>query len=388
MQHLFMIKNRIALILSILILATGCHEKSGDVEASSSETVLPEPQQIEVVTVVEEKSAPEPVSEPEPPKPDNDWKLDIPDNHQMSGEILAQLHTAVADVDINSVVVIKNGFLIDEYYKDEQDKDTVFRFASCSKSFSGALIGVAIEQGYISGIDTKLSEFLPQILEDNSSYKQEIAIEHLLTHTSGIEWYEWNGGNSFREFTRSENWIEHILGQRMVAKPGTYFSYTTGGSHLLAVVLEKATGKSALEFGRETVFEPLGMDSVQWRADPQGFIDGGNGISMTARDAAKFGQLYLNGGKWHDEQIIPASWVESSTTTQDAGPGGRSGSYGYQWWIRSFGGYDAYYAMGHGGQFIFVVPELELVAVITSRFQDTYAPWPYFTDYILAAYTG
>ena len=108
---------------------------------------------------------------------------------------------------------------------------------------------------------------------------------------------------------------------------------------------------------------------------------------MTARDAAKFGQLYLNGGRWNDRQVIPESWMEESVKPQSSGAGS-SGAYGYQWWIRPFGEkeYAAYYAMGHAGQFIFIVPELELVTVITSRYpQDTYAPWPYFSDYVLGA---
>ena len=351
-------------------------------------TAISEPADINEVSEPNLQSQDEQIEEmPEPEiEVNNDWEFDIPENRGMNSEILSQLHTAAAKTDINAIVTTKNGVIIDEYYKDEYDETSVFRLASCSKSFTGALIGIAIEQGYISGVEAKLSEFLPKI----GNGKQEITIKHLLTNTSGIEWYEWSGGTSFREFTRSENWVEYVLEKPMVAQPGTYFSYTTGGSHLLAAALEKATGKTAFEFGKENLFEPLGMDSVEWRSDPQGITDGGNGISMTVRDAAKFGQLYLNAGKWRDEQIISADWVEDSIITQDAGPGGRSGTYGYQWWLRPFGAaeYDTYYAMGHGGQFIFVVPELELVTVMACRFpQNTYAPWPYFTDYILAAYT-
>ena len=105
---------------------------------------------------------------------------------------------------------------------------------------------------------------------------------------------------------------------------------------------------------------------------------------LATRDVAKFGQLYLNGGRWDGGRLAPQSWVEQSTQVQVA-RSERSGSYGYQWRIRPFEGYDAYCAMGHGGQYIFVVPELELVTVITSTYEDTYAPWPYFTNYILAA---
>ena len=380
------VKVFLSCLCAMVLVLTGC-ESGGAV----TETDVPPQGEASSASVVE--SPPQSLSEPpssEPPEPEisNEWELDIPENHGMDSAVLEKLHEAAALTEIRSIVIAKGGYIIDEYYNDDYDETTVFGLASCSKSFTGALIGIAIEQGFISGVDVQIAEFLPQIATESN--KQRILLKHLLTHTSGIEWYEWSGGTSFRELNRSENWVEHVLGKSMVAAPGDYFSYTTGGSHLLGAVLENATGQSLLEFGRENLFEPMGMDSVAWRADPQGVTDGGNGISMTTRDAAKFGQLYLNGGKWHGKQLIPAEWVAESTKQQDAGPGGRTGAYGYQWWMRAFGKgqYDTFYAMGHGGQFIFIVPELELVTVITSRFSDTYAPWPYFIDYVLEAYTG
>lgn len=156
----------------------------------------------------------------------------------------------------------------------------------------------------------------------------------------------------------------------------------------MGVALEAAIEKRAIDYGYEKLFGPLGMESVIWRTDPQGNVDGGNGIAMTARDAARFGQLFLQKGKWQDEQLIPEQWVEESTAVQNSGPGGRTGEYGYQWWVRPFGRgqYKTFYAFGAYGQFIFVVPQLQLVTVITSNTRsDSYAPIPYFTDYILEA---
>lgn len=324
------------------------------------------------------------------PKPDNDWEFDTPDYHGVDGAILERLHESVKETEMYSIVIAKDGFIIDEYYKEGYDENSVFRLASCSKTFTGALIGVAIDQGLINGVDVLLADILPQLADSDEPQKKEITIRHLLTHTSGIEWYEWGGNaSSWQPFVTADNWVDYILSRRMVSQPGATFNYTTGGSHLLAAALQEATGKSEYEFGVEHVFSPIGMDSVQWAADPQGITDGGNGISMNARDAAKFGQLYLDGGRWKGRQILPEEWVEQSVQQQSAGSG-NSGRYGYQWWLRPFGAgnYATYYAMGHGGQFVFVIPELNLVTVITSRFpQNTYAPWPYFTDYILAACT-
>ena len=135
---------------------------------------------------------------------------------------------------------------------------------------------------------------------------------------------------------------------------------------LLAAILEKATGKGLLEYAREVLFAPLDMDSADCGTDPQGIGDGGNGFRMTARDMAKLGQLYLQGGTWAGEQVVPADWVAEATALQcDLAPG--NPDYGYQWWLQSFGGYEAYFAQGHFGQFVFVVPELDLVAAFNSH---------------------
>lgn len=335
----------------------------------------------------------QPVPAPAPASvPDNEWKLDAPENHGMDPAVFTQLHEALAGSTVYAMVTAKDGVLIDEYYRDGFDESSVFALHSCSKSFTSALTGIAIERGLIGGIDDPLSKYLPQVLELEDARKQRITLRHLLTHTSGLEWYEWGGGYSnWEEFQSAPNWVEYILGRALAADPGTVFNYSTGNTHLMSAVLEAATGMSELDFARETLFDPLGMESVQWGADPQGITDGGNGISMSARDAARFGQLYLDGGVWNGEQLIPPGWLEESTAAQNNGAGDGTGSYGYFWWMRPFGtqNYDTFYAFGAWGQYIFVVPELNLVTVIASQGpQNSYAPRPYFTDYVLAAYRG
>jgi len=382
-------KGTAALLIAVVLMfsSSGCQTGDSDVtDTGESANISESMNTTEPVSNAQSSTAAFAIDDE--PEPDNDWEFDAPENHGMDSELLEQLHSAVDGTEIYSVVTAKDGYIIDEYYKEGYDENSVFTLQSCSKTFTGALIGIAIDQGLISGVDAKLSEFLPQLAGSDDAYKQEITIGHLLTHTSGIEWYEWGGNSSsWRPFQESENWVDYILSQRIVTEPGTAFNYTTGGSHLLAAALQETAGKTAYEFGLEHLFQPMGMDSVGWRDDPQGVTDGGNGIAMSARDAAKFGQLYLDGGRWRGRQMIPEAWVEESVQTQYSRVG-NSGSYGYQWWLRPFGAgnYDTYYAMGFGGQFVFVVPELDLVTVITSRFrQDTYAPWPYFTDYVLAA---
>ena len=154
-------------------------------------------------------------------------------------------------------------------------------------------------------------------------------ISHLLTHTSGLEWYEWAGRSNWQEFRTSENWVDSILNRNLISTPGSSFAYSTGNSHLLAAALENATGMGELEFAHKNLFDALGMTSVVWGMDPHGVADGGNGIAMTVQDAARFGQLYLQGGQWNGEQLIPAQWVEQSTTAKNNGAGDGTGSYGY-----------------------------------------------------------
>ena len=319
--------------------------------------------------------------------PDNNWKFDTPENHGVNAALLNKLHKEIETTDILSCVIVKEGYIIDEYYKDGYDENSLFRMHSCTKSVTSALIGIAIDKGLLSGVEAQLTDFFPQLATSDNPYRQEMTILHLLEHTSGIEWPEWNGP-IFRPFVTSQNWVEFIFAQPMAAKPGSTFNYTTGGSHLLSALLQQATGETAYDFALKHVIKPVGMDSVQWSADPQGITDGGNGIYMSARDAAKFGQLYLNNGRWGEKQIIPEEWVRESTKPQSAGYT-RYGKYGYQWWVKAFGengAYNAYYALGHGGQYIFVVPELKLVTVITSLSSaNVYTPQPYFNDYVIAA---
>ena len=346
----------------------------------------------------------ESLSSSEGQEEDNHWQVDQPENHNMDPEVFEALHAALPGSGIHAVVTVKDGVIVDEYYEDGYSEDSIFEIHSASKSFTSALIGIALEEGAIDSVDDPLSKYLPQVLEQEDTQKQQITLRHLLTHTSGLEWYEWGSGcSNWNEFRTSDNWVDYILSRQLVYEPGTVFNYSTGNTHLLSAVLQTATGMTQEEYCRTHLLDPLGVsEEAHWRTDPQGIADGGNGLFISARDAAKFGQLFLNEGEWKGEQLVPAAWVEESTTAHNSGAGDSTGSYGYQWWIRSFttGGYgtyatpyatasyDAYFAFGHGGQFIYVVPELNLVTVFASDCQSSYTPRPYFTDYVLNAYMG
>ena len=392
------------LACALLLSATACASAQA---AASSEDIAGLSDRSSSGGASEEPSAAQAesaLSGAEEPLPDHGWQFDDPENHQMDPEVLKALHRALPGSGIHAVVTVKDGVIIDEYYEDGYAPDHLFGIHSASKSFTGALIGIAISEGAIGGVDDLVSDYLPQLLEQEDTRKRSLTLHHLLTQTSGLEWYEWGSGYSnWAEFRSAVNWVDYILGRRLIHEPGTVFNYSTGNTHLLSAVLQAATGMTQEEYCRIHLFDPMGVSGdAHWRTDPQGIADGGNGAYLSPRDAAKFGQLFLDGGVWRGQQLVPASWVEESTSIQNPGPGGSTGAYGYQWWVRTHttgeygtyvtpyptASYDTYFAFGYAGQFIYVVPELELVTVITGSCPSSYTPRPYFTDYILNAYQG
>ena len=372
--------------LLIALLAGACMLSACSAKEDRPSTVISVSSAIEASAISDETMS---FSEPEP-DPKNAWESDSPENHQMEPALLEQMHTALKDAPVYAVLTVKDGVIVDEYYQEGYDESSAYAFHSASKSMTSALFGIAMEEGYIGSVDDLLSDYLPQVLQLEDTRKHSLTLRHLLTHTSGLEWYEWGGSYSnWEEFRSSENWVDYILGRRLVYDPGSVFNYSTGNTHLLAAALEKATGKGLFDYAKEKLFDPMGMDSASWGTDPQGIADGGNGVVLSARDAAKFGQLFLDGGVWNGEQLVPADWVAESTAAKNNGAGDGTGQYGYQWWTRQFNGYDTYYAFGAWGQYIFVVPELELVTVIASPGpQSSYASRDYFTNYILPACQG
>lgn len=294
------------------------------------------------------------------------WQKDSPQNQGVDPAVLNDVHETFDSFPLLSSVIVRNGYIVDEYYKDGYDENSVFVLNSASKSVTSALIGIAVDMGLIESVDVPISTYFPQVLE-NGGYWAEITIRHLLTHTSGIDmsdtadWYDWRS---------SANWVQYILDRSVTSRPGTVFNYSTGNTHLLSAILQQASGMTLEEFGKRYLFDPMEMNSASVSADAQGISDGGNGVSMNIYDMAKFGMLYLNGGEWQGSQLVSQDWVTQSTTVQFEHDSG-SADYGYQWWVRTFGDHDypAYFAQGHAGQYIFVVPDLQLVIAMTSNYE-------------------
>ena len=263
---------------------------------------------------------------------------------------------------LRSLLVARQGEpLLEEYYHGG-GRTRPANLKSASKSVVSALVGIALDRGYLHRLDQTVDEFFPEYLESvDDPRARTITIEDLLTMRSGLE------STSFRnygEWVLSRNWVRHVLTRPMEADPGTVRRYSTGNTHLLSAILTKATGMSTWEFAQRMLAEPLGFSLARWPHDPQGIYFGGNDMLLTPLQMLTFGSLYLNRGRIDDAQVVSAQWVDKSVVTRTRSRRGRG--YGYSWWIRYAGGYKVFYAWGYGGQFIFVVPDLDLVVVTSS----------------------
>lgn len=279
----------------------------------------------------------------------------------------AALDRAVAAAEelprLHSLLVSRRGTLILERYFHGARRDRPANVKSVSKSIISALVGIAIDRRLIPGVAAPLSRYFPDLLQRPSEApKRNITVEDLLTMRSGLEG---TSNRNYGAWVRSANWVKHALGRPLLFEPGTEMEYSTGNTHLLSAILTKATRTSTWQFAQETLARPLGFTLARWPRDPQGVYFGGNEMLLTPRQMIAFGEMYLNRGRIGQRQVVPEGWVKASFM-----PRGRSDwsgrEYGYGWWISEVGGRTVNYAWGYGGQFIFVVPDLDLVIATTS----------------------
>jgi CubicO group peptidase (beta-lactamase class C family) len=320
--------------------------------------------------------------------PAEEWRTSSPEEQGMDPALLAEMLDRIDEIDreIHSVTVIRNGYMVlDEYYPPSTP-DTRHVIRSCTKSVISILIGIAIDEGYIEGIDQPVLSFFPDRVADNlDADKESMTLEDLLTMSSGFDCqdsylYNWYG---LDQMNASDDWAQFVLDLPMRYEPGTHFEYCNGGSHLLSTIVQATTGMSTLDFARERLFGPLSITNLDWETDPQGVAIGYSGILTTPHDMARIGWLYLNHGEWNGEQIVPADWVAESTRAHIFA-GTLSDEYGYQWWVDANG---YYMAQGYGGQFIYVVPDRNMVVVFTGELRDDdfFIPEGLLNDYIIPA---
>jgi CubicO group peptidase (beta-lactamase class C family) len=312
------------------------------------------------------------------PLPGDDWEVSAPADQGLDPMLVAELYYNAAELEtIYSLLVIKNGYLIAEDYFNEGSVDQKDRLQSVTKSYTSALVGIALEQGYLSSVDQKMLDFFLEVADQiTDPRKEQITIRDLLQMRSGYPWEEtdpalWDG-------LLSGYYVPLIEEFPLITDPGTEFNYSNLSSNWLGIIVDRATGMNLKAYAEENLFLPLGVEAGEWGTDAEGHNNGCADLFMTARDAAKFGLLYLNEGEYRGNQVVPADWVHDSLQrySEDINLTGgfpanwglsfRDIGYGYQWWSARAGDHLYNLAWGHGGQQIVLLDEFGMVIVVTS----------------------
>ncbi|MFW9904333.1 MAG: serine hydrolase domain-containing protein [Candidatus Thorarchaeota archaeon] len=330
--------------------------------------------------------------------PINGWMTATPEEVGINSTKLEKTYQYILDheeLGIDSVSIVKNGYLCYKKYFEFFNYSNIHNTYSITKSVTSALIGIANSTGMITNLDEPVVEiFSNRTIQNLDARKEAMTIRHLLEMRSGLEWNElavpywrevipsdnyilrtnttnaypgtwlnyYNPENDFPRQLNSTDWIQYILDKPMVAEPGAMFTYSTGVAHLLSAILREKTGLNPEVFAKQYLFDPLNITEYLWWKDPSGLSVGGAGLWLTPNDMLKIGYLYLKNGEWNNTQILPETWIESSKDLiSNLGFGY---GYGYQWWINNE--YTYYFALGLGGQIILVKPDRDLVVAITA----------------------
>ena len=269
---------------------------------------------------------------------------------------------------LKSLVVSHKGNIVKEQYWRSGGADYAHDVRSVTKSVTGLLIGIAIDKGFINSVDESIGGYLSELPVTLSGEKANIKIRHLLTMSSGFEWDELTSSSGYINWFNASNQVQYVLNRDLAHQPGEYFTYNSGALHLLSVIINEATNMSTREFAKQYLFDPMGITVNNWETDHQDYNNGGAGLNITPRDMIKIGNLILNEGEYEGNRIVSQSWIARLSHTQiptnNSQPYGTG--YGFCWWTghNEYGDYA--FANGYGGQFIFVVPEVELVITATN----------------------
>jgi CubicO group peptidase (beta-lactamase class C family) len=310
--------------------------------------------------------------------PTKEWRTAKPEEVGINSSKLVKAveYAANPQYKTDGLAIIKGGYIVAEAYFGEFQRDTKHISHSVAKSFTSALVGIAIDKGLISSVDEKLCRYFDQWdCDDKDDIRSKMTIRHALTLTTGLKWKEdWvnfnPATNDAMKMIYSKKFLEYMLNREPVHEPGEFFTYSTGDPMLLSGVISKVTGMNAFEFARKNLFQLLGISSVRWDSDSQGYTATFSMLHLTVRDYAKFGYLYLNKGKWEDKQIVSEKWVAKSTQTDPSVKMWKA--YGYLWHVNlalrlnaegSNIPADSYMAEGILGQNIVIIPSKDLVIV-------------------------
>jgi CubicO group peptidase (beta-lactamase class C family) len=296
-----------------------------------------------------------------------EWEVQGPAEQNMDATILdgARDYAFQDGKNTQGVVVTRRGVIVAEWYEDGAGPESYAASWSMAKSFTSALVGIALDEGAIATVDARLVDTYPQWA---GSPRDEIRLEHVLHMATGLEWNEEydisnaNESDVAKLVLTTESPLDYVLSKPLEAAPNSEFEYSSGDTLLMSGVLAEATGMTVGEYAEARLFSPLGIEAAEWWSAKTGETLTYCCLDMTSRDFARFGWLYLNRGEWNGDQVVPAAWVDASLT-----PSPHYDGYGYQWWldgrVNSALPDDLFLAAGFDGQFIYVIPSLELVVV-------------------------
>jgi CubicO group peptidase (beta-lactamase class C family) len=315
-----------------------------------------------------------------PKKLNDGWEVSSLKNEAIDERTIEEISREIADINsyenVLSMLIVKNGKLVHEIYSPYCQRNTLHWMASITKTITSTLIGIAIDRGNIESIDSTLHDLLPQYaayFQDPT--KKKIALKHILSMTSGLDWNERvsynNPLNSEWQMVESEDWMRYVVAHSSKDEPGTVFNYNTGGMHLLSAVIKSVSGLYAHQFAEKYLLHPMGIYAYQWNKDPMGYpCTGGTdgGLGLRTRDIAKFGWLFLKDGKWKGKPIISTEWVQTAPYISLTDKG-RGRTYGFNWMTgsRSANGkrFEYIASFGYGGQILYIVPAHDLILVFT-----------------------
>ncbi len=274
--------------------------------------------------------------------------------------------------EFHSFMFLRHGKVISEGWWNPYKADLKHTMYSCSKSFTATAVGFAVSEKKLS-VNDKVITFFPNDLPDTiSNNLKALTIKDVLSMSDGQE-----PDPTFGVVTKDSNWVRSFLATPILYKPGTKFLYNSLGTYMLSAIVQKATGEKVIDYLRLRLFSPLGITDVDWEVDPKGINTGGWGLRIRTEGLAKFGQLFLQKGKWNNKQILPTAWIEEASALKiiqhpELSQAKRDSSdweqgYCYQMWrCRN----NAYRGDGAYGQFIIVMPEQDAVIAITAETPD------------------
>ena len=343
-------------------------------------------------------------SNPVSPDASDAWRVSPPEVQNVSSTQLNSLSVEIEKGtygEIKSLLIARNNYLIFEHYYRGDSREDLHLLYSVTKSFTSALVGIAINEGKIAGLKkTLLSYFSEYTVRNNSLSKESITLNEAITMSAGFQWNELSLPysditNDFQVFYRSKDKFQYILDKPIEYAPGTKFVYNTALTYLFSGIIKKQMHESAEQMAVEKIFNPLGISKYTWETTADSISNTGNGLSLRPIDMALFGQLYLDKGKWNNQQLIPQSWIQESTAKSISV--NSYYDYGYFWWrfsntnsvVSNLPVNDIYYAEGYSDQFIFVVPQYQMVIVITADNREDYYPiGDMLKNYIFPAITN